>query len=234
MAEEILNVKERIPGKKGAARKLRRDGLIPGVYYYRDTDSIPLCISERELISFLQEKRPVIRIKFEDEKEFRCVIREVQKDTLTGKYVHIDFRGVKKGEKIEFKVPVRLIGTPEGVKEGGILEQNLRGLSISVLPRNIPGKIEIDISHLNISESVYIRDLDYPDFIFLSDETLAIATVVPPIKAEKTKAELDAELAEAEEAEEEGEEEGKEGEESKDKSKDKSYDKSKDKSYDKS
>src|SRR5262249_26431359 len=95
--------------------------------------------------------------------------------------IHVDFYEIKADEKVKLKVPVHLVGTPDGVRNaGGVLDQVIREVEIEVLPEHIPERVELDVSHLTIGHSVHVSDLKIPHATILTHADLTIATVVPP------------------------------------------------------
>ena len=113
---------------------------------------------------------------------------------------HVDLYEIALGEAIEVNIPVVLINTPIGVTNGGILQHTRRELSVSLLPKDLIEKIEVDVSNLDIGETIHIRDVPFPTGLTSTeDEGLAVATVVAP-KVEEEKEEAEGEEAETEEA----------------------------------
>ncbi len=204
MDDNVLAAQPRTSKGKGAAKKLRQQDLIPGIFYFRGDKSISLTISNIDLIRILKGKHSLIKLEIEGHKSRECVIRELQRDPVYDTPLHIDFLGIKRGQRLIVTIPVRLQGTPVGVKtEGGILQMGLGELDIKCLPKDIPTEISIDVSGLKIGQSFYIRDLNLPMFEFLEEPKTVLATVVPPTVARVA-------ASEAEEAEGEAEEPGEE------------------------
>lgn len=188
---------------KGGARKARAAGQIPGVLYGHGEDPVPVAVNAREFDLVIRSQKsgnPIVNLNL-GSGESTALIRDVQYDPITHDILHIDFQHISLTEEVDVEVAIHLLGTPVGVKDGGgILESSLRQVEVRCLPTNIPGSIDIDVSHLNIGESVHVSDLKVENAEILSDETSTIATVVPP-----TVTETAAEAEEAEEAEAEGE-----------------------------
>jgi large subunit ribosomal protein L25 len=150
-----------------------------------------------------------------EKKNYKCVIREVQYDPVLGHPLHVDFMGIRLDEKIHFTVPLHLVGTPEGVKEGGILQQILREVEVLALPLEIPEHIDIDVSALNIGDSIHISEIKVEKIDVLTDLERSIATVSAPTIVKEPEPEeleevLEGEEVEAEEGEAPDEEPGKE------------------------
>ncbi len=189
---------------KGDARKLRATGFIPGILYGPEIDPAPISVNALELGALYRQQGTssrLINLDFNGEKNGRMVIiREVQRDPVTGVFRHVDLYQVSMTKKLNITARIQLVGTPAGVKLGGILQHILRDIEISCLPSDIPDRIEIDVSALEIGDSIHVRDISMEKVDILANPTRAIATVVPPTVV-KTAAEEAAEAAEAEAAE---------------------------------
>jgi large subunit ribosomal protein L25 len=177
---------------KGGARKARAAGDIPAVLYGHGEQPVAVSIQARELDLALRAHKggnPIVNLAVSGG-EFTALIRDVQYDPLTHDILHLDFQHISLTETIEVKVAVHLTGLPLGVKDGGgILETILRELEVRCLPTAIPPSIQIDVSHLNIGDSVHVREVSVPDVTILNDGGETIATVVPPTVMEEKAAE---------------------------------------------
>jgi len=181
MSEAVLNVHPRNETGKQFSKRLRREGRLPGIFYFHGEDSIKLSLDRKELVKLLSSEVGVLNLKFDDDNERQCVIREVQYNPVSNYPVHIDFLGIKRGEKITLVIPIHLVGTPKGVKDGGcILEQSTREIEIECLPRYIPEHLEIDVTSLDIGQTLHVSDINYENITILSDAERLIATVVAP------------------------------------------------------
>jgi large subunit ribosomal protein L25 len=207
---------------KGAARKARAAGLIPGVLYGRGQTPVALNVSAREFDLAVHRKggNPIIGLALGGG-EYTALIRDVQYDPVTHDIIHLDFQHISLTETIEVEVPIHLVGIPVGVKDGGgILEPIARELKVRCLPTVIPPAVDVDVSALNIGDSVHVRAISVPELTILTDPDVTVATVVPPTVHVEEKPAEEAAVAPAEPTEpeviakgkkEEGEaEEGKE------------------------
>jgi large subunit ribosomal protein L25 len=210
-------------GKK-SSHKLRKAGEIPAVLYGHKKDAINLKVSEHEFWHILHNattEHLILNLDVEglDMEEHLTLVRDVQHDPVTGEIVHVDFQRISPHEKIKVGVPVLLKGIPLGVKEfGGILDHGIREVRVHTTPVEIPEALEIDVTPLEIGDTVHISDLFglYPSLEFIDDEHLALAHVSPPKKlevlVEEAEGEEEVEGAEAaEEGEGAGEAAGEEG-----------------------
>jgi len=177
---------------KGGARKARAAGHIPAVLYGHGKEPVPVSIAAREFDLALRSHKggnPIVNLAVGGG-EYTALIRAVQYDPLTHDVLHLDFQHISLTETIEVKVAVHLTGLPIGVKDGGgILETILREIEVRCLPTAIPAAIEVDVSHLNIGDSVHIREVTVPNVTILNDGAETIATVVPPTVMEEKPAE---------------------------------------------
>ena len=177
---------------KNATRKARAAGMIPGVVYGHGDEPIPVVIDGREFHLAMGKHRggnAIVNLAV-NEGEYTALIREVQYDPLTHHILHLDFHHISLTESVEVKVPVRLTGVPVGVKDGGgVLELITREVEVRCLPTAIPPAIEVDVSALNIGDSVHVRDLAVGDWTVLVEPSVTIATVVPPTVIEEKPAE---------------------------------------------
>src|SRR5437016_6576048 len=217
MAQTVsLSATAREKTGKGAARQARFQKQIPAVIYGHGRATQPLMVDALALEKALMGIEPestLIDLTV-DGKKARALIREIQRHPLRPDIIHVDFYEIKADEKIRLKIPVHLVGTPDGVRNaGGVLDQVMREVEIEVLPEHIPERVELDVTPLAIGHSRHVRDLQIPNATILSGADLTIATVVPP-RAEEVAAptpETAAEVAEPELIRKPREEEGEEG-----------------------
>ena len=185
---------------KGPARSLRRNGLIPAVVYGHGLDPQPLAVPTHDLEKVLQSiswENTLVNLHVGANAPAAVLIRDVQFHPFKPEILHVDFMQIRAGEKIEVEVPVELIGTPPGVKAGGVLEQQLHSVSVWCDPSRIPEKVDVDVSTLEIGDSLHVSDLRIPEVEILTEATTTLAVVVPPavLKVEEAEA---AEVAEEE------------------------------------
>ena len=214
MERPMLSAEIREAVGKGKARKLRAKGLIPAIFYSPKSQSIPLVIDSKEFIRILQTEAGEnvlidLNIQKGDQADRKVVmVKEIQIDPLQRATLHTDFYEVAMDEMVTVEVPIHLVGKPEGIKMGGILEQIRRVIQIQCLPGDIPKRIDVDVSSLKIGDSIHVQDIQVEKAKILSDTNLTIATVVPPVVEEKKVVEeVVAEAAEGEEVKEKEEEE---------------------------
>src|SRR6266853_3495572 len=184
MAQTVsLSATAREKTGKGAARQARFQNKVPAVIYGHGRATQTLMVDALALEKALTGIEPastLIELSV-DGKTTRTLIREIQRHPIRPDIIHVDFYEIKSGEKITLKVPVHLVGTPDGVRNaGGVLDQVTREVEIEVLPENIPDSVELDVTALKIGDSLHVRDLSIPNAEILTGADLTIATVVPP------------------------------------------------------
>src|SRR2546421_8754754 len=169
---------------KGGARQARFRGKAPAVIYGQGRDSQSLELEAKALEKALTGIEPastIIELAVEGKAAVKTLIREIQRHPIRPDIIHVDFYEIHATEKVKLKVPVHLVGNPDGVRNaGGVLDQVTREVEIEVLPENIPDRVELDVNALKIGDSLHVRDLSIPNAKILTDAELTIATVVPP------------------------------------------------------
>lgn len=178
-----LAVEERTGRGKGAARKLRAEGRIPANIYGHGVDSVAIATDAHEfeaLTSRISVENTLVELQMGG-KSRPVIIREIQRHPYKSQVLHVDFFAIRADEKIKVSVPVRVTGTAAGVKNsGGVLQQALHEVEIDVLPNEIPEAFEIDVSELEIGDSLHISDLDTMGFETAEASERTIVTVQPP------------------------------------------------------
>jgi large subunit ribosomal protein L25 len=182
-ATVTLSAERRQDTGKGAARKLRAGGRIPAVIYGHGREPESLSLSQSELDKVLHQiagGSTIIDLTVEGAL-VQALIREVQRHPTRKIVHHVDFLEVHAGERLTLDVPITLVGSPDGVRNGGgVLEQFLREITIEVLPRNIPERVEVDVTDLRIANSLHVSDLQIENAKILTDPKTTICTVVAP------------------------------------------------------
>lgn len=199
MEEIQLISKKRTKESKGSNKQLRNEGRIPAIYYGVGQENILLDVDAKEFASIIRRhlQNRIISLKFEDgAPEQKAVIKDMQRDVIKGDVTHVDFLHVSMDKKVHMDVPVEYVGEPVGVKtKGGILQILTRSIQVECLPGDIPEKITVDISGVDIGHSLHVSDVTIPNATILDTSEEVLATVTGA-KAEK---EEDAEAAEGEE-----------------------------------
>ena len=173
--------KRELSNKKSYVKNLRNMESIPGIYYSHDSkDSIPFSVTKKVMNDALKSDAQVYQISV-GSKTRDVIIKSVQYHPISDEMLHIDLYGVKMDQEVTVKVPITVIGQSEGVKAGGVLNQTITELDITCLPGNIPQNIEIDITDLNIGDSLRIGQLALADGLNVEGdaENLIIAVNEP-------------------------------------------------------
>ncbi len=200
-ASASLNASARSENGKGAARKIRMAGNIPAVIYGHTRQPMSLTINARETDRLLQRistGATVIELNI-DGAVSKTLIREIQRHPYKKQIMHIDFQQLVVGETISMYCPIVCVGIPDGVRsEGGILDQVMHQLHISVDPSNIPNHIDVDVTHLKVGKSVHVSELVLAAGIKVLDEPGATICVVGQSRASIEAATAESNIAEPE------------------------------------
>lgn len=200
MATASLSAKPRQETGKGAARKLRAAGEVPGTIYGHGRQPQSLSINSREFERLSERVRitsTVIELAL-DGKTARTLVRELQRDPIKRTVIHVDFQELVAGEKVTVSVPLRFVGTPEGVKTGGgILEETMHQIEVTCDPSNIPDHIDVDVAALTIGHSLHVGDIKLPEGVEVVDDPEQTIAVVSAPKAEEEVAPVEGAVVEA-------------------------------------
>jgi large subunit ribosomal protein L25 len=229
MEHLMLEAEVREKAGKGIARGLRREGFIPAVLYGIKEKTVSLQVNEKDFENVKRDggEHAVIDLRV-GHAATPAVVKEEQFDPVLGKLLHVDFLRVSLTEKMRSMVPLATVGEAAGEKAGGIVEHIMREVEVECLPDRIPENIEIDVTHLEIGDSLRVQDLTAPEVVeIVTEPGRVIISVLPPRvveeeveKEEAAEPELIGEKEKAEEGAEEKAEEGK-GKEGKEEKKEK-------------
>jgi large subunit ribosomal protein L25 len=180
MADIILNAEVRkLVGKR--AKRLRKEGKVPGIFYIHGEDNVTIEVPEAALHPLIYTSEAhVINLKLNNGLERSCILRDIQFDPVTDRPIHFDLQGVKAEERLTLEIPVVLVGTPKGVKDGGTMQRVLHRLQVECLPRHIPEHIEVNVENLGINESIHVKDIKLENVTILENENSTIVAIVPP------------------------------------------------------
>ena len=210
-----LKAKQREDLRSSATKKIRQAGQIPAVVYGKDKDSTSVSVDSMELIRTVREEgvNAIISLDIENGQTVDVMLHDYQMHPIKDEVVHADFYMIDMTEEMDVEVPLRLEGEAEGTREGGILQQPLYELQVRAIPSAIPEEITVDVSKLDIGDTITIADLPVEDeYTFLDEEDTAIAIVLPPEAEEEEETEapdlsIEPEVVGAEDDDEEEEEE---------------------------
>ena len=210
MDKPILHARTRQMKGKGAAKKLRNSNQIPAVFYGPNREPLKLAMDYPELEGFIKRTGGEniildLRVKSDGGTEaLNVILKDLQVDPIKDTYLHADFYEISMDKEITVNLPIHLINTPAGIEEGGILQHVRRELTVSCLPGKLIEVLEVDVSQLEIGDSVHIRDLVLPEGITsLDEEDLTIAVLAAPTvePEEAVEEEVEEGVLEGEEAE---------------------------------
>ncbi len=199
MAKQVkLSVEPRTALGRSAVRKLKAAGSVPAVIYGAKDKPEALQVSRRDINAMLSHasgENILVELEMKGGKNRLALVQEVQHSPVGGSVLHIDFHAVSMDEVIQADVPLETTGTPNGVKNfGGLLEQNIRALAIECLPKDLPDVISVDVTALNIGDSIHVREIQLPDGVKtrISPELTAFSVMAPTVEEEPVAATAEA------------------------------------------
>ena len=203
MAKQVkLKAEPRSNVGRSAVRKIRARGFIPAVIYGGNDKPQPLQVSTRDINAMMSQdsgENVLIELEIGDGGQSRtALVQEVQHSPVGGEIRHVDFHAVSMDQMIEAEVPLEPVGTAVGVKTfGGLLEQSLRALAIECLPGDLPDRITVDVSQLNIGDAIHVRDIQLPQGVTpkVQVDLTAFSVVAPVVEEQPVAAEAEAAAA---------------------------------------
>ena len=196
MAEVRLKASKRDDSGKGAARRSRRDGNVPGVVYGHGMEPLPIEVDRREFLTALNTDSGMnVLLDLEiDGSTTLALTKELQRDPVRGTLLHADFIQIDRKQEVEVEVPIHLVGSAPGVGEGGVLQHPMSSLHVRSLATEVPQSIDVDISSLAVGDTLRVSDLaEGRKFTILNDPDTVVAAVGQPV----SEAELEAMEADA-------------------------------------
>jgi large subunit ribosomal protein L25 len=187
MAQQVkLTAQKRTLIGRNAIKKIKEQGLVPGVIYGSQAEPITLQINGRELTTILahaSSEHVLVELEIVDGSESTnrlALIQEVQHHPLKRELLHVDFHAVSATEKIISEVPIEAVGEALGVRTfGGLLEYSLRTLEVECYPQELPDIVRVDVTNLSIGESLHVRDIQLPSGVeAITDGDLTVVSVV--------------------------------------------------------
>ncbi|PIC69589.1 MULTISPECIES: 50S ribosomal protein L25/general stress protein Ctc [unclassified Sporosarcina] len=175
---------------KKTVSELRKSGWIPSVVYGYKTESTPIAVKERDLLDTLREtgRNGVIKLTV-DGNDVNVVLNDYQSDVLTGFLTHADFLAINMTEELEVDVAINLVGNAPGEKAGGTIQQPVWEVTIRVKPSDIPDHIDVDVSELEIGETILVSDIrDKVKFEILTEDEVGLVTISAPRTEEEMEA----------------------------------------------
>ena len=203
MAKQVkLKAEPRSNVGRSAVRKIRARGFIPAVIYGGNDKPQPLQVSARDVNAMMSQasgENVLVELQIGDDGQSRtALVQEVQHSPVRGEIRHVDFHAISMDQMIQAEVPLEPVGTPVGVKTfGGLLEQSLRALAIECLPGDLPDRITVDVSALNIGDAIHVRDIQLPQGVTakVQVDLTAFSVVAPVVEEQPVAAEPEAAAA---------------------------------------
>lgn len=182
--QTVLQANRRTDKGKQAAKRLRREGLIPAVLYGHRFDPVLLALEEKPFLAALRRERGLhglLRLNVAGEKEeHTVVVKEVQRDPIKDHILHVDLQKIHADEELHAVVSLHFTGEPVGVRSGGILQHYLYEVNVQCLPKDLPEHITVDVSHLDLKENLRISDLPRLEGVkYLNKPEEIVAAVTP-------------------------------------------------------
>ncbi|MDR1087562.1 MAG: 50S ribosomal protein L25 [Endomicrobium sp.] len=181
MNEVILDVELRTSGSKGNLSSLKKDGKVPAIFYGKNVKTESISVIAKAFASIIEENgaNVIIDLNFKDGKK-PAIVKEIQRDVLTQAPIHIDFHAISLEDKVEVLVPIHIDGVAYGVKNfGATMEFIVREVRVKALPKSIPQKISVDVSHLGIGQGITIAGLPKLDGVdYVQDPSTMIVNVI--------------------------------------------------------
>ncbi len=182
MATMNLTAQKRDDLGNSTTKTARKKGNIPGVFYIKNSPAIAISVKDTALNPFVYTSEVrIINLQIEGvEKAQNCILKDVQFDAVSDKPIHFDLLGISENETIKVEVPIKLVGAPAGVRDGGIVQHTLHSLEVECLPADIPSHIDVEISGLMIGDSIHVGDLKIENVEIHGAPGATIVAVVPP------------------------------------------------------
>ena len=191
MAKQLkLKAQTRTGAGRPVARKLRREGIVPASICAKGEDSINVQIDKKEITKLLAHatsEHVLVDLEIEGAPNRLALIQEVQHDPVRRDVMHVDFHAVRADEKLHALIPIEAVGEPNGVKNfGGVLEVAIHEIDVECLPKDLPEIIRVDVTSLNVGESIHVRDLQLPEGVTakMNGDLTVITVAAPRVEAE--------------------------------------------------
>ena len=189
MAEVTLEVARREASGKEVAKKLRRNGQVPAVVYGGHREPVAIVVDRKSIADLIQKSEHGIRSIFllkmsGSDQQRHAMIKDIQIDPVSRRMTHIDFVRVMMDEVVRVNVPVHLSGTAKGVKEGGVLDWQIRELHVECLPNAIPDTIEVNVDEVGVHDYVHVSDLKLPEGVKVLEDPERVVVGVTHARAE--------------------------------------------------
>ena len=189
--QQTLQANKREESGSGAAKRLRREGIVPAVIYGAEQRTYAVQVEARAFGDIRKDQSSdnfLVNLEIEgaQEKTKLAMVQDIQQDPLSGQLVHIDFHAVRENETVHANLPIELTGTSIGVKNGGVLEHLLHNIEVHCRPSDLPEKLELNVDDLDIGGGLHVSDLPLPEGVevHMDSEVLVVMVAEPRVNAE--------------------------------------------------
>ncbi|WP_022854670.1 50S ribosomal protein L25/general stress protein Ctc [Thermodesulfobacterium thermophilum] len=174
MRQVSLSAVKRDKTGKECAKKLRKQGLIPAIVYGHNFDPVSISVKANELESILHKYKGEtllfnLEVQNGENQRIQAILKDYQLHPVTDKIIHLDFVAIKEGETVSIDVPLEFVGRPVGLTKGGVIEIFMHDLTVECLPSNIPDKIQVEISNLDLGDVLHVKDIRVPEGVKVLD-----------------------------------------------------------------
>ena len=182
-----LSIEHRVETKSRGSKLVRKNGFVPGVLYYGGEENENISIEKSVLSRAIQSGQRIFEITRDGDSQY-TMIKEMQYHPVTDEIMHIDLMRVRRSQKMIISVPIHISGDSIGVREGGILSQALSQVEISCYPTDVPENIAVNVADLQVNQSMSVGEikLDNDDIEIISDPSLNVVSINPPVSEEET------------------------------------------------
>ena len=182
-----LSIEHRVETKSRGSKLVRKNGFVPGILYYGGEENENISIEKSVLSRAIQSGQRVFEITRDGDSQY-TMIKEMQYHPVTDEIMHIDLMRVRRSQKMIISVPIHISGDSIGVREGGILSQALSQVEISCYPTDVPENIAVNVADLQVNQSMSVGEikLDNDDIEIISDPSLNVVSINPPVSEEET------------------------------------------------
>jgi large subunit ribosomal protein L25 len=185
MSQVVLSAKNRQGAGSQEARRIRRSGRIPAVLYGRSGRAISIDLDAKEFVQGVKNISESTIVKVEiDGKPYDAFVKDTQRNITDGNVLHVDFYEVESGVALRARVSIHINGNPIGVREGGVLEFPLHEIEVECLPKDLPERIDVDVSELKVNQSIHVRDIVLGEGVRLISGADQVVALVKFAKAE--------------------------------------------------
>jgi large subunit ribosomal protein L25 len=208
---ELHGILRETSGKSGV-RQIRHGGRTPGILYGKGEESVAFSFDAQEFEGVLRKHGGgtfVIDLKIDgqEDRDLKAIIKELQRDPVTSKILHVDLQHVSMTQIVHVQVPIHLTGTAAGVKEGGILDQLCREISVECQTAKIPADVKVDVTELMKGQSLHVSDIALPEGVrsLTAGDRVIASVIAKAVEVKEVEVEAEEEAAKEEAAKEEGE-----------------------------